>query len=89
MKVRVEYSKEALGDLRSFDLEISRRITKKVLFYIETGNPLMYAKKLQPPFDGLYRFRIGDYRVIFKIGQSGAVQVVFVVTIANRKDIYE
>jgi mRNA interferase RelE/StbE len=36
--------------------------------------------------DGLYRVRVGDYRIIYQI--QDAVFVVLVVQIGNRKEIY-
>jgi mRNA interferase RelE/StbE len=36
--------------------------------------------------DGLYRVRVGDYRIIYQI--QDAVLVVLVVQIGNRREIY-
>jgi mRNA interferase RelE/StbE len=43
------------------------------------------SKKLQGEVD-LYRIRVGDYRVIYKV--DARRHVVLVVNIGNRRDIY-
>ena len=47
-------------------------------------DPLKYARKLIDPKLGGYRFRIGDYRVVFDIENDEIV----VLRIGHRKEIY-
>ncbi len=49
-------------------------------------DPRITDKALKGDFGGLWRFRVGDYRVICDI-QDNMLQVL-VVTVGNRKDIY-
>lgn len=44
-------------------------------------------KRLKGKFAGLSRFRVGDWRVIYRI--EDARTRVFVLSIANRREIYE
>ena len=44
-------------------------------------------KKLVGPLKVLYRFRSGDYRIIYRI--DAAKKTVFVLRIAHRKEAYE
>jgi mRNA interferase RelE/StbE len=44
-------------------------------------------KPLKGQFTGAYRYRVGDLRVVYTI--NDATVTVFVITIANRKDVYE
>jgi len=46
--------------------------------------PLKYASKLTDPRLGTYRFRIGDYRVIFDLEGEEIV----VLRVGHRRDIY-
>jgi len=39
-------------------------------FYAQSGEPLKFAERLQGPSLGEYRFRIGDYRMIFDVGDN-------------------
>lgn len=55
----------AYRDLKRFDLPTRRKIIKKVKSYLESTDPLKFAKVLtQSPY-GTYRFRVGKVRVIF------------------------
>ena len=45
------------------------------------------VKVLKGPYGGSYRYRVGDFRVIYTINEQTVT--VFVVTIAHRKDIYD
>ena len=44
-------------------------------------------KSLKGRFKGYFRYRVGDYRIIYRV-EDHALRVV-IVDIANRKDVYE
>ena len=56
--------------------EIERKLTTKP---IEFGKPLRYSLK------GCRRLRVGDYRVVYVIGDAR----VTIVKIGHRKEVYE
>lgn len=43
-------------------------------------------KALKGQWHGYYRFRLGDYRVVYRIDEGGSV--VIVVVIAHRREVY-
>jgi mRNA interferase RelE/StbE len=43
-------------------------------------------KKLKGEYQDVYRFRIGSYRLFYKINQDKVI--VFIIDIENRKDAY-
>lgn len=88
MKIQVVYTAKALKDLRKLDLPTARQIVKKIKFYTKKNNPLSYGKKLNPPFSDLFRFRVGDFRVIFEMDNKGNLTILTILTIKHRKDIY-
>lgn len=45
------------------------------------------VKPLKGKFDGSYRYRVGDLRVVYTINDQAVT--VFVITIAKRTDAYE
>ena len=44
-------------------------------------------KKLKGEFKDIYRFRIGDFRLFYKISEETVI--VFIVDIESRKDAYK
>ena len=84
----VIYTENADRDLDDLEPKTAQRITRKILYYSEQTNPLSYAKKLSTVAPGRYRFRIGDYRAIFKIDSKGSIQILLILRIKHRKDIY-
>lgn len=60
------------------------RIDEKLKIYSSQENPLRFAEKLKDTKIGDYRFRIGDYRVIFDIDNKK----IIILKVGHRKDIY-
>lgn len=85
---RVDYSQDAIRDLKKLDLHIAQRIIKKILFFSQQKNPMTFARPLKNLGTGRYRFRIGDYRAIFQIDSNGELQILMILRIKHRKDIY-
>ncbi len=84
----VIYTKVASDDLENLDPGISKRIVRKVEYYTNQTKLLEFAKPLTGTLAGLYRYRIGDYRVVFEIDNNGAVTILSILSIKHRKDIY-
>jgi mRNA interferase RelE/StbE len=76
------YTNRAIKDLKRIDEKIKQRIGNTLLRY--SKDPLKYAEKLTDPRLGTYRFRIGEYRIIFDLESTDLV----VLRIGHRKDIY-
>jgi len=76
-------TQSALKDLEHINQQDKQRIAKKLQEY--ANNPEGYARKLINPKLGTYRFRMGDYRVIFDIEDGDIV----ILRIGHRKDIYK
>ncbi|MCJ7713612.1 type II toxin-antitoxin system RelE/ParE family toxin [Candidatus Bathyarchaeota archaeon] len=82
MRYRLVYTHRASKDIRRLEENAKQRIGKALKRYGE--EPLKYASKLTDPALGTYRFRIGDYRVIFDIEDKEIV----VLRVGHRRDIY-
>ena len=82
MPYQLIYTKRAVKDIRRLDDPVKRRVKIALEKYSET--PLQFAQKLTNPDFGTYRFRIGDYRVIFDIEDDALV----ILRVGHRKDIY-
>ena len=83
MNYKLTYTARAERDIKKLDTAIKNRIGKALL-KLQT-NPLLYSVKLSDPAIGTYRFRIGDYRVIFDIEGNDIV----VLRVGYRKEIYK
>lgn len=83
----VLYSPAARKDLQKLDRKDARRIVAAI-HANKVGNPLAKAKPLSGIFEGLYRYRVGDYRVIFSYTDEAIVSILTVLKIRHRKDAY-
>jgi len=82
MVYQLSYTQRAGRDIRKLDPAIQKRIKKKLELY--KLDPLQHAEKLSSSELGSYRFRIGDYRVIFDIDGE---QIV-ILRVGHRREIY-
>jgi mRNA interferase RelE/StbE len=80
---RLFYKESVTKDLRRIDrAQVSRVLTaieKKLM-----ADPLGAGKALTGEFQGLYRVRVGDYRVIYAVTGTD----VIVLRIAHRREVY-
>ncbi len=85
MSYKVAWHEDALEDLRSLDKSRAREIVGKADDYL-SEDPLVLGKPLKGIFRGLFRYRCGDYRVIYSIDRQEERLVV--LTVGHRKDVY-
>lgn len=71
--------------------KLDKSIAKKILNYLKTkvmkGDPLALGKPLLGEMDGLWRYRVENYRIICKIQNKELI--VLVLRLGHRKNIYE
>lgn len=83
MAYEIFYDPKALKQLRKLDKSTAVTILDGIEAF--ACNPVLTKiKKLKTPFDGAYRLRIGNYRVIFYHEEN----VMLVSKVAHRKDVY-
>ena len=81
---KVEYAKGVAKDLKG----LQKNIQKEALHIVETvlaKNPHQ-GKPLSGSYKGLWKYRVGDYRIIYAIENKNLV--VFILRIRHRKDVY-
>jgi mRNA interferase RelE/StbE len=83
VKYRLTYTRRAERDIKKLEANTKERVGKALLRYSE--EPLKFAEKLSDPILGEYRFRVGDYRVIFDIEGNEIV----VLRVGHRREIYK
>ena len=80
--VRVEYKASVEGDLRRLDPSTAQRILRKIGKALSAEGHAGTA--LKGDFAGLFRLRVGDYRVIYARTKAGYL----VLRIAYRSEAY-
>ena len=81
---RYEFTPKSLKQLLKLDKQIQFRIIKKLDQYCSELDPLVHADPITDPELGEYRFRIGDYRVVFDI--QG--ELITIHRVGDRKNVY-
>jgi mRNA interferase RelE/StbE len=84
---QLAFTKQSLKDLK--DLDVTIRIM--VLAWIEKNlstieNPRVIGKPLKGNHEGLWRYRVGQYRLLTQIQDQ--TLTILMVTITHRKDAY-
>jgi len=87
--ISVIYSPDALKDIKKLDKKEGRKVVLKIKDNSEQSNPLIRAKALSGILSGFYRYRIGDYRAIFSLNDSGQISILKVLRVKHRKDVYK
>jgi len=84
---RIDLTDTAIKQLSKLDKVEAKRITTFLRQHLAIlDNPRSTGKALTGPLGGLWRYRVGDYRIICEI--QDAVLCVLVVKIGNRRDVY-
>ena len=82
MAYELLYTRRAIKDIEALDPVARRRLGKKLEEF--RSNPLAFSQPLIHSSLGQYRFRVGDYGVIFDLHGSKIV----VLRAGHRREIY-
>ncbi|MEY3930464.1 MAG: hypothetical protein RLZZ516_2174 [Cyanobacteriota bacterium] len=84
----VELSSGAERQLRKLDPDTARRLGNYLRTLVaETSDPRERGKALTGPMTGLWRYRVGDYRLVCELIDQRLV--VLVVRLGHRSRIYD
>lgn len=83
MAYQILYTKSAFEDVKKLDTIVKKRIRKKIEKF--SINPIATAKKLINFSIGSYRWRIGNYRIVFDIQGNK----IIILRIGHRREIYK
>ena len=81
------FDERALKDLK----KLGKPAQRDIIAYLDErvageADPRRFGKGLKADLVGLWRYRVGDYRILCQI-QDG-VLLVLVVAVGHRKDVY-
>jgi len=82
------FESKALKDLKKLD----RAVASRIIDFLENrvmclDDPRTLAKPLLGNMSGLWRFRVGDYRIVCQIKERELI--VLVIFVGDRRDIYK
>ena len=78
------FSRHAVKEFLKFDKKLQVRILSKLEFFLSQDNPLEFAKSIIGATN-TYRFRIGDYRLIFELLDKE----ILILKIDSRGSVYK
>lgn len=82
---KVLWEEEARNDLRDISRSAAFKLEEKINNYLVQA-PKQLGKALVGQYKGLYRYRYGDYRILYEIDLDS--KSIIIVRIGNRKEIY-
>lgn len=84
---RVEFHRAAVRDMRKLGTDAERRVLRYLRERIAVaGDPRRFGHALTGDRTGLWRYRVGDFRIVASIEDDRFV--VLVVTVAHRREVY-
>jgi len=86
--VIIKYSKESLKFLARLDKKSVQRI-RDAINGLTLSPPEGDIKLMQGYADERKRLRIGSWRVIYRYGIENEIEILFIINIGNRGDVYK
>ncbi|HHD64882.1 MAG TPA: type II toxin-antitoxin system RelE/ParE family toxin [Desulfobulbaceae bacterium] len=87
MTRRVKFSETATQQLKKLGKQTQRNILKYLKKRIETDDdPQRYGDPLRRSLSGLWKYRVGDHRLICEIQQEEIV--VLILPVGHRRNVY-
>ncbi len=84
---KIQFSRPAEKDFAKLDKAVQRFLWRKLAAMEKRADPLKGAAKLVNQRD-LWRWRFGDYRVIFAVDRKGRVVILVVLRVGHRREVY-
>jgi mRNA interferase RelE/StbE len=85
---QVEFDRDAARDLRKLGANAQRLILRYLRERIATAeDPRRFGHALTGDLKGLWRYRIGDFRIVASIEDERFI--VLVVTVGHRREVYD
>ena len=87
-KYTVEFSNKASKQFYKLDRFTYAKITSWIIKNLEgCENPRLHGKALVGDLSGMWRYRVGDYRLIADIMDEKIL--IYILEVGHRKNIYE
>ena len=73
-------------DLKDLDKDVRQRILNKIRWLLEHAEEIQH-KPLTAQWKGMYRLRVGDYRVVYEVDRERGQIIIYAV--GHRREIYK
>lgn len=84
---QISFSKAADKAIRKLDKPTAEKILNAIEEVSKLDDPRSRGKALVGNLAGLWRYRVGDYRIVCNI--EDGMMVILVVDIARRREVYK
>ncbi len=82
---KIVFRPQAEKELKKLPVSFQLQIVNKLKYFLSFSDPLHFASSLKDHDLGGYRFRIGNYRVIFDM--EG--ETLIILSVGHRREIYK
>ena len=82
--VPIEWTQDAIRDIEKLDPPVGQRILRKIS-WLSNNFQAITPEPLSGEFKGMYKFRIGDWRVLYTIEE----QTLVIQFVGHRRQIYK
>jgi mRNA interferase RelE/StbE len=83
---QIHIQDSAARELAQLDKQVARRVVKRIR-WLAANVEAVKPDALSGDLAGLYKLRVGDYRVVYEILHSE--QVIVVQLVGHRREIYQ
>lgn len=83
--MKYTFTKHSLRMIKKLPKPVQRRIISKLEYFSTQDNPLLFATPIVGNGAGAYRFRIGEYRVVFDVKEDW----IIVTAVGHRREVYK
>ena len=88
MIYNVKFSESAVKELKKLDKTTARIIKNWIVKnLVDTSNPRLHGKPLTGKLKGIWRYRVGDYRIFAEINDHELIILLF--DIGHMRDVYK
>ena len=85
MTYKIIWHREALDDLKRLDKPVRQKIFERIETYL-SKDPVGLGKPLRQNLSGMFRYRYGDYRIIYIVDMLE--ESITILEVGHRKEIY-
>ena len=83
--MKYTFTNHSLRMMKKLPKHMQRRIISKLEYFSIQDNPLVFATPIVGNEPGSYRFRVGEYRVVFDVKADW----IIVTAVGHRREVYK